>query len=197
MISWLKGTVKFCKPTSLILDVNGVGYGLSTPVSVFNRFVEGDAAELYVYTHLKEDQLKLFGFITEGEKDLFQVLISVTGIGPSIALSILSGIAMDELMQAVALDDTSRLVKIPGIGKSKAEKIVFELKRKEKKLQQFKPADGTTTFDQGTAGEALDALTSLGFDSTSALSVIRDIQKEQPDATLEVCIKEALKRLSG
>jgi holliday junction DNA helicase RuvA len=194
MISFLQGTIVDIKPTEAVIDVQGVGYSLTTALSVFEEASIGEVVKVYTHLFVREDQMRLFGFMSIRERDVFEILISVSGIGPVMALSIISGISLEELLSAVQSDDFSRLLKIPGIGKSKAEKILFELKRKEKALSKY------VTVTQGKPSilsDAVEALASLGFENKPASVTIQGILKENPAATLEVCIKEALQRLSS
>jgi holliday junction DNA helicase RuvA len=194
MIAKLRGKIDTLKPTELILDVKGVGYHLFIPFTTYEELQNEAEASLHVYTYIREDQLKLFGFHDEGMKELFSILLNISGIGPSMAISIISGISAGRLVESVKMDDASSLVKIPGIGKAKAEKLIFELKRKIKKLENFsvgmvKPAP--------VSNDAVDALITLGFDEKRSTSTVSKITEENPGFTLEQLIKEALKQLSG
>ena len=194
MIAKLTGKIDELKPTELILDVNGVGYHLSIPISTYEKIQNQNEIQLYVHTLHKEDQFKLFGFFTEHEKKLFSILINISGVGPSIGLSILSGITIDGLIESVKNENMALLTKIPGIGKSKAEKLIFELKRKSKKLESFtKISEGKPSI----RNDAVDALVSLGFDESKSHKAIEDSIKENPNYTLEQIIKESLRYLSG
>ncbi len=200
MIARLNGTIDELRPTEIILDVKGVGYFLQIPLSTFEEIAGRKEVVLQVYTLHKEDQLKLFGFHTERERELFSILLGISGIGPSMALSLLSGITVDGLIDAVQREDTSQLVKIPGIGKSKAEKLIFEMHRKLKKLEKFATTDANGDAVSPAAhirGESVEALISLGFDEGKSSKLVDTIRKENPDASLEHVIKEALKRFSS
>jgi len=201
MIARLKGTIDELKPTEIILDVSGVGYFLQIPLSTFEEIAGKQETTLQVYTLHREDQFKLFGFYTERERELFAILLGISGIGPSMALSLLSGITVDELIDAVQREDTSRLVKVPGIGKSKAEKLIFEMHRKLKKLEKFVTEEGDAAPGSEAVahirGESVEALVSLGFDEAKSSKLVDTIRKENPDASLEGVIKEALKRFSA
>jgi holliday junction DNA helicase RuvA len=193
MITKLKGKIDELKPTELVLDVQGVGYGLSIPLSTYEKIQEAAETTLYVYTHHREDQLKLFGFSTENERKLFTILLDVSGIGPSMALSILSGISTSRLIEAVQNENHDLLTKIPGIGKTKAEKLIFELKRKQKKLDALSGPAGETRTHKN---DAIEALATLGFDEAKSTKIVDELQKCKPDASIENLIKEALKILS-
>ena len=190
MIAKLHGKIDELKPTEIILDVNGVGYHLNIPFSTYEKIKNADKIKLHVFTHHKEDQFKLFGFFDEKEKNIFSILLNINGIGPSMALSILSGISINMLIEAVKSENTGLLTKIPGIGKAKAEKLIFELRRKLKKLEKF---TDKTTAKPSIKYDAVDALVSLGFDEIKATKCIDDVLKQNPDSPLETIIKEALK----
>jgi Holliday junction DNA helicase RuvA len=195
MISKIKGAIDTLKPTEVVLDVNGIGYGLIIPLSTYEKIQACGDVTLHVYTLHREDQFRLFGFYTEEEKNIFSTLLNVSGIGPSMAISILSGITVGRLIEAVRTENTVLLTKIPGIGKAKAEKLIFELKRKFKKLAQFgdKSAEQLTNTARN---DATEALVSLGFDEARSLHIVDEIIKNNPDAAIEYIIKASLKALS-
>lgn len=193
MIAKLTGRIDVIKPTEVILDVGGVGYQLAIPVSTYEKISGADEITLHVHTHHKEDQFRLFGFITENEKNLFSMLLKVSGIGPAMGLSMLSGIQIEQLIGAVKDNNPSVLTKIPGIGKSKAEKLVFELRRKIKKIEEL----GIDSPKKSKIGdEALEALLSLGFDEKKSTQVIDSLIHENPDISIEKLVKNAIKLLS-
>jgi holliday junction DNA helicase RuvA len=194
MIAKLKGSIDELKPTELILDVNGVGYQVFIPFTTYEKIQGKSEIDLYIYTLHKEDQFKLFGFFSENEKQLFTILLSISGIGPSIALSILAGIDSGSLIEAVHNSNTLLLTKIPGIGKSKAEKLVFELKRKISKLESFSaPVSKNSTI----RNDAIEALVSLGFDESRAAKSVNEILEKFNDIPIETLVKNALKHLSA
>ncbi len=192
MIARLKGIIEDVKPTEILLDVQGVGYQVYIPFSTFEYIKDLKEITIHTYTLHREDSLKLFGFYTQEEKQLFALLLNTSGIGPSMALSILSGIRIPDFIQAVKDENPSLLIRIPGIGKTKAEKIIFELKRKLKKLELF-PA--SPTREGFLLHDAVDALTSLGFDEGKSNAVVKDILKHNPGIPIEDIIKSALKVL--
>ncbi len=194
MIAKLKGRVDELKPTEMILDVNGVGYHLFIPLTTYEKIQGQEEILLHVYTLHKEDQLKLFGFTTENEKQLFQILLNISGIGPAMALSILSGIKIEMLLEAVKSENASLLTKIPGVGKSKAEKLVFELKRKMKNLEAY---SSSSPQKPSARNEAIEALMSLGFDEAKSSRAVDEIIDKFPDIPLENIVKNALKNLSS
>jgi Holliday junction DNA helicase RuvA len=205
MIGRLTGFIVECEPTRVILEVGGVGYSLDIPLSTF--YVLNDRTEpavsLYVHTHVREDALQLFGFATKQERAAFEMLVGITGVGPRLALSILSGIGVDELNEAISVKDRLRLQKIPGVGKKTAERLLLELRDKISKLAR----PDQTAFDPESASEkaaeesrrqdALSALMNLGYSRSSAADAV-DAALEQigPEtAGLEPLLKEALGRL--
>src|SRR6202162_6327198 len=131
MIALLRGTLVEKHPNQVILDVGGVGYDVIVPVSTFSRLPDAGAeTRLRIHTHVREDLLALYGFLSEDEKNLFEKLISVSGIGPSLAIKVLSGLAAVELIAAIRKGEVERLVRIPGVGKKTAERMILELRDK-------------------------------------------------------------------
>ncbi len=195
MISRLRGTVTDIRPTEMIMDVHGVGYHLHIPFSTYEAVnVTSDEVILHVYTHVREDQIRLFGFATPEERKLFILLIQIAGVGPSMALSILSGITIGELIESVHLNKVDRLLKIPGIGKSKGEKLLFEMNRKIKQLESLSPG---YIAPASAKTEAVEALTSLGFEEKKVIPIIDEILATQPTPGIELLVKTALKHLSS
>jgi len=117
MIGFLTGKIISAKPTQLLLDVNGVGYSVSISINTFEKISGKDTASLHIYTNVKEDSISLFGFFTEAEKDMFEILISVSGVGPKSALGLLSGISVENLKHAIIEENVARIVAVPGIGR--------------------------------------------------------------------------------
>jgi holliday junction DNA helicase RuvA len=195
MIAKLKGHIDTLKPNNVVLDVNGVGYQVSIPFSTYSAISSQADTVLLIHTHVREDQFRLFGFFTQKEKDLFEILLGVNGIGPSIALSILSGIEPDRLISAVESGDTACVMNIPGIGRSKAEKLLFELERilKKKGLKKNVSSDLNVRMKD----DAVEALVCLGFDEKKAALAVDAAVKENPAGSLEIFIKESLAIISG
>ncbi|HOP30336.1 MAG TPA: Holliday junction branch migration protein RuvA [Spirochaetota bacterium] len=193
MIGKLKGAVEDLKPTEVIIDVNGVGFELTIPFSTYEKIQGEKHATLLVFTMHKEDQFRLFGFHSRIEKDIFKSLLAVSGIGPSMAISLLSGMTPENLIESVKNGNISALTKIPGIGKSKAEKLIFDLKRK---LPQLERISGPVSAASSDRHDAVEALAALGFDENKASACVNEILKSSKDATLEDIIKQALKLLA-
>ncbi len=194
MIARLRGTPVEIKPTELILDIGGVGYHLHIPVSTYEKIKNQKEVELHVHTYHREDSLKLFGFASAEEKNMFIVLLGISGVGPAIALTILSGLSIPGIIAAVREQNAARLMKIPGIGKSKAEKILFELRRKAKKIEDLSRGAEEGT---GIRNDAIEALISLGFDDKKASEVIDSILAENPSTGIQELVRAALKFFSS
>ncbi len=187
MISHLSGTVLRVKDRFAIIDVAGVGYKVYSTIDNLLRLKKASSVSLWIYTAVREDSLDLYGFFSEEEESFFELLISVSGIGPKSALSILQITGLETLSQAVGSGDTSYLVKVSGIGKKTAEKIVLELRDKVGALQK----EGGRNL--GNEAVALEALTSLGYSSTEAREALKSIPREISGTNEK--IKEALKHL--
>jgi Holliday junction DNA helicase RuvA len=197
MIALLRGTLLDKSPNRLILDVGGVGYDVQVPLSTF--YVLGDpgaAVSLRVHTYVREDTIALFGFATELELDVFERLIAVSGIGPKLALAVLSGIEPAELIKAIRLQDVARLTAIPGIGKKTAERIGLELKdRLPAALQTAGPAAAAPSPRDQMRDDLLSALTNLGYQRPAAEKALDKALEQAPDAGFERALKDALRRL--
>ncbi len=192
MIAKVRGTLDHKAPGEVIVDVGGVGYQLFTPLSVFYRLPEvGEPVTLLVYTHVREDSLQLFGFFDPAEKQAFLLLTGVSGIGPRLALNILSGMAAGELLGALRDGDVARLVTIPGVGKRLADRMIVELRDRIDALPDIAPA----AADPGIRGDALSALVNLGYRRADAERAVRQVLSEGA-AELETVLKEALRMLS-
>lgn len=193
MIGKLKGNVDDLKPTEMILDVNGVGFELTIPFSTYEKIQSEKSVTLLVHTIHKEDQFRLFGFYTKIEKDIFKSLINVSGIGPAMAISVLSGITPERLIEAIRSQNPVLLTKIPGIGKTKAEKLVFELKRKLPLLERIA---GPASDIPSETSDAVEALVALGFDESRSIKCVNEITAAKGKIGIEEIIKEALKLIS-
>jgi len=192
VIAKISGTLEHKVPGEVIVDVGGVGYHVFIPLSVFYRLPEmGGAVSLFIHTHLREDALQLFGFIEHEEKQVFLLLNSVTGIGPKLAINILSGIPADELARALKEEDQPRLLSIPGVGKKLAERMVVELRDK---FQAIPSAEAGRGDGSQLMRDAVSALVNLGYRQGEAEKNVRDITR-QGEKTLAEVLKEALRRL--
>lgn len=199
MIAFLRGRVLEKQPNRVLVDVNGVGYEVFIPLSTFYDVGdEGGEVSLRVHTHVREDALQLFGFLTLLERQMFERLIAVSGIGPKLAISVLSGLETRDLVSAVQRADVARLTSIPGVGKKTAERIVLELKDRLTQLAAPAAADAKpqANVEDRMRGDLLSALQNLGYHRTDAERAI-DVVLEQPaDRSLESALKDALRRLS-
>jgi holliday junction DNA helicase RuvA len=191
MIGHLKGKVISSKPTRILLDVGGVGYLVNISINTFEKTSDLSEVSLYIHTSVKEDSITLYGFYTESEKEMFELLITVNGIGPKIALGVLSGIKPDDLKTAIYSSDISRIVSVPGIGRKTAERMVLELKNKIDSVLIDK-----TTFKPDNRQEAISALCTLGYNVRTAEKVTSDILLESPAATIEELIRRSLALLN-
>ena len=192
MIGFLKGKIIYAKPTKILLDVNGVGYLVNISINTFESINGKEDVSLFIYTSVKEDSITLFGFSSEAEKEMFELLISINGIGPKIALGILAGIRIDDLKNAIHQADINRITAVPGIGRKTAERLVLELKSKVDNIVE----DGTVEIPFSIKNEAVAALTTLGYNSKIAEKVVRDVLSENPNAVLEELIKKSLGSLN-
>jgi Holliday junction DNA helicase RuvA len=201
MIASLSGTLRVKTPTEILVDVNGVGYGVLIPLSTFEKLGDLNAhVTLFTYLHVREDALQLYGFATEEERFLFKLLISVSGIGPKIAQGILSGISVADMKSHIAKGDLAALTAIPGVGKKTAERLIIELRDKVGKLAEQVPSAAMGPADQeaGMRQEALLALTSLGYNRQVAEKAIRQVLNESAGTgiSLQDLIKRALRYTS-
>ena len=195
MIARLTGKVVEAANTFIVLDVNGVGYLVSISKTTAQSIPTQDQAVcLQIYTHVREDSLQLFGFLDKPEKQAFEALISMTGMGPKAAMGVLSGIQAAELAQAITTEDLARLCAIPGVGKKKAERMVVELKDKLQDLYtaQAKGPEGEIVLDLRSA------LTNLGFRTGEIDQTLEQLRPQLTQAlSLELLLPKALKILRG
>jgi Holliday junction DNA helicase RuvA len=191
MIGRISGILAVKNPPQLVIDVQGVGYEVDVPMSTFyNLPASGDKVTLFVHMVVREDAHLLFGFLTERERAAFRQLLKISGVGARTALSVLSGMSVDELAQAVVLQEAARLTKVPGIGKKTAERLLLELKGKLTVGAGAAPAPGSAA----TAGnDVLNALLSLGYNEREALFAVKGLA---PDLPVGDAIRQALRVLS-
>ena len=197
MIAFLRGRVLDKFPNRIILDVSGVGYEVHVPLSTYYEIGEvGSDVSLRVHTHVREDTLQLFGFLTPLEQLLFQRLIAISGIGPKLAVAVLSGIDSRELVVAVQRADVARLTRIPGVGKKTAERMVLELKDRLKDVAPAPEAEGAqpSTGDR-LRTDLISALENLGYHRPLAEKAVDATRKADVDATFEDALRGALREL--
>ena len=195
MIGRLTGRLAAKATDHVLLDVAGVGYLVHIPLSTFYELPEAESpASLFIHTHVREDQLALYGFLSERERALFLMLMSVAGIGPKVALTVLSGIPPSDLVLALRKQDVRRLVSIPGVGKKTAERMVLELAEKVQKLSE---EPSTATPAAVAADDVVSALVNLGYKRSEAERAVETITRIGAPADFGAYLKEALKRLTG
>ncbi len=203
MIGYLRGTVLRRQPDAVLVDVGGVGYLVHVSLATYSEIEQagGDRAEvgLHVFTHVWSDGIALYGFWTELEKRLFEKLIAVSGIGPRLARVILSGMPPAELIATLAAADSTRLTRIPGVGKKSAERMIVELKDKVAELEAEAGSTATAApFGASrTEDDLVSALTNLGYKPARAEQAAHDALRDDPDAEMHVLLRAALKRLAG
>jgi Holliday junction DNA helicase RuvA len=201
MIGQLRGQLLLKKPNMVLLDVNGVGYEIFIPLTSFYELPgEGSEISLRIHTHVREDALALFGFHTQREKDFFLKLISISGIGPKLAIGILSGARVEELAQAIAEGNLAKLTAIPGVGRKTAERVVLELKSQ---ISPFLLSEevGTAPETQKLSGieeDVLSALVNLGYQKAAAEKALATvIRSGESDRSFEDILRKTLRRLAG
>jgi len=182
MIAHLRGRLFSKTPNQAILDCGGVGYDITISVATFSALpAEGAEASLHIHTHVREDQLALFGFAERDEKRLFEKLLTISGIGPKLAITVLSGISSDRLVAAIRSGDHGTLTRIPGIGKKTAERVVLELKDKLDDLAVAVPATAGGPHHGPVGDDALSALVNLGYPRPVALKAIETAVARNPE----------------
>jgi Holliday junction DNA helicase RuvA len=199
MIAFLTGRLAFKAPTHLTLDVQGVGYEVHIPLSTYYALPNLDeVTALNIHTHLREDAIQLFGFLSQSEKESFLLLTSVSGIGPKLALSVLSSLPITDLVHAIQTEDVDKLATVPGIGKKSAGRIVLELKDKVGKIQggSSRLSTADTSAVDGPYEDALSALINLGYRPQDAKEALKRVTKAATGSlVLKELIREGLKEL--
>jgi len=202
VITFLHGRLTHALPTQATIEVNGVGYEVFIPLSSYDKLPAiGQSIEMLTHLHVREDAHILYGFMTAPERDLFRLLVNhVSGIGPKLALAVLSGMSVNNFKTAVVNNDVASLSKISGLGKKTAERIVLELKDKVGVAAAWEAASAAhaPTPEQEQANEAVLALIALGYKQIDAHKAVRDLQeKEAAGKTAEELVRLALKRLAA
>jgi holliday junction DNA helicase RuvA len=200
MIASLTGRLAAKHPGGVVIDVQGVGYDVLIPLSTYYRIPEPDeSASLFIHTHVREDAIQLFGFLTRREKDAFLMLLSVSGIGPKLALNVLSTLNVDDLAVAIRDEDYKTLASVPGIGKKSAGRLSLELKDKVEKLAMAADIRPTKVRDPSTQllDDALSALVNLGYRAADVKDVLTSVMATRNgDTPLSELIRAALKELA-
>jgi len=198
MIAQIRGQLLEKRPGVAIVETQGIGYQVFVSLNTFYDLPEADqGVRLHTYTHVREDLLQLFGFSTFLEKEIFQILIGVSGIGPKLALNILSGISPAEFVASLQAEDVTRLTAIPGVGRKTAERLVFDLKEKMAKIA----VRGETPKEEKKkkdllAEDVISALINLGYRKNQAEAVVERVWRQQPEASLEEILKDSLRALA-
>lgn len=188
MIGSLRGKIISRRPDNVIVEAGGVGYQVNVPLSILSNLpAEGSTVFLNIYTHVREDALQLYGFATEDEKKIFTTLLGVTGIGPKMALNILSGISHDDFMRAIEEEDVALLCRIPGLGKKTAHRLILELREKLPRLGKARDK----LFE-----DTLSALVNLGYKKSEAIESL-EMAYKKGYKDIETLLKESLKYLTG
>src|SRR5205085_10430075 len=204
MIAHLSGTLLSKQATSAIVDVAGVGYEVAIPLSTFYELGEaGEPVQLRIYTHVREDAIQLYGFKTIRERELFLQLISVNGVGPGLAIKLLSGMNADEMIASIRTNNLVRLVAIPGVGRKTAERLVVDLRDKIAALsspaleEEFaaKAAAGSPASPDAMRDDAISALANLGYQRAAAEKAVKNAIDEGGELSVEVILRRSLRSL--
>jgi len=196
MIGQLCGRLADKRPNQVMVDVGGVGYLVAVPLSTYAALGElHTEVILLIHTHVREDALSLYGFLSSREKHFFELLLGASGVGPSLALKILSGMSVEELVPAIRTGDVARLTKIPGVGRKTAERMVVELKDK---LEAVAIAgEKLPASKAGVDVDVISALTNLGYDGRAAENAVAEAKRSVGVTSFEKLLKAALQELSG
>ncbi len=195
MIGFLRGKIISKKPTKILLDVNGVGYLVNISINTFEKISDKEEVSLFTYLSVRESAVDLYGFYSAGEKEMFELLISVNGIGPKSAQTILSGIQIEDLKDALNSGNVGRLISIPGIGRKTAERMVIELREKVDSVEN--EIKGSSSTPVSVRSDAITALVNLGYNQKIAERIVRAITDRSPNVSIEDLIKEALSNLNS
>ena len=193
MITQIRGRLVEKNPTEVVVDCNGVGYLLHISLNTFSKLPEDEAVVLYTHLSIREDAHTLFGFINKTEREVFKLLISVSGVGPSIARTMLSSMTSEEIQQAIASENVAVIQSVKGIGAKTAQRVIVDLK--DKILKTFDIDEVSVTASNTNKDEALSALEVLGFQRKHSDKIVGAVVREHPDASVEKIIKLALKNL--
>ena len=202
MIALISGKIVYKGISHVIVDVQGVGYRVFIPLTTFYELPEtGEPVTLHIHTNVKQDAINLFGFYTIQERDLFQLMISVSGIGPKMSMNILSGISAQELLGAISGGNVGKLIRIPGVGKKMAERLILELKEKvvKKMMMEESPEAGLQNrMDDMIAEDVLSALVNLGYKNNIAKDALdRALRSSEEKMEMDKLLKKTLKLLAG
>lgn len=193
MIAYIQGRLVEKSPTDVVIDCNGVGYHLHISLHTFSLIPNSESIKLFTHLQIKEDAHTLFGFVEKSEREIFKLLLSVSGIGASIARTMLSSMEPKQILHAIATGDVVSIQGIKGIGAKTAQRVILDLK--EKVLKVYDLDEVSMSSNNTNKDEALSALEVLGFNKKLAEKAVEKIVRESPDATIESIIKQALKNL--
>ena len=206
MIAHLSGTLLSKQATSVIVDVGGVGYEVAIPLSTFYELGEtGSAVQLRIYTHVREDAIQLYGFKTMRERELFLQLVSVSGVGPGLAIKLLSGMNADEMIASIRTNNLARLVSIPGVGRKTAERLVVDLRDKiaalsspalEEEFAAKAAAAGVSATEDTMRNDAMSALANLGYQKVAAEKAVKNAIDEGGELSVEMILRRSLRSLA-
>ena len=206
MIAHLSGILLSKQATSVIVEVGGVGYDVAIPLSTFYDLGEiGEPVQLRVYTHVREDALQLYGFKTARERELFLQLISVNGVGPALAIKLLSGMNADEMIASIRTNNLVRLVAIPGVGRKTAERLVVDLRDKiaalsspalEEEFAAKAAVEGAPTTTEAMRNDAMSALANLGYQRAAVEKAVKNAIDEGGELSVEVILRRSLRSLA-
>lgn len=197
MIGQLRGRLADKRPNQILVDVGGVGYLVAIPLSTYAALGElHTEVTLLIYSHIREDAFALYGFVSSREKHFFEMLLSASGVGPSLALKILSGMSVEELVPAIRNSDLTRLTKIPGVGRKTAERMVVELRDRldAVTVEKERPASSSPA---GVEADVVSALVNLGYEARLAESAVEEARKSVGSGNFEVLLRVALQALSA
>ena len=197
MIGQLRGRLTDKRPNQVLVDVGGVGYLVQVPLSTYAALGElHTEVTLLIHTHVREDALSLYGFLSSREKHLFEMLLSASGVGPSLALKILSGMSVEDLVPAISGGDLARLTKIPGVGRKTAERMVVELKDKldAVTVEVDRPSPSSPA---GVEADVVSALVNLGYEARVAEAAVTEVRRESGAANFEKLLRASLQSLSA
>lgn len=193
MITHLNGKLVEKNPTYVIIECNGVGYFLHISLNTFTKIPDSEALKLYTYLNVKEDSHTLFGFADKTEREIFKLLISVSGVGPSTGRTMLSSMTPEQIQQAIASEDVATIQSVKGIGAKTAQRVIIDLR--DKIVKTYEISEDSASNNNTIKDEALSALEVLGFSRKQVEKLVQKIIQEAPDTTLENIIKQALKNL--
>jgi len=206
MIAHLSGTLLSKQATSAIVDVGGVGYDVAIPLSTFYELGDNGApVQLRIYTHVREDAIQLYGFKTVRERELFLQLISVSGVGPGLAIKLLSGMNAEEMIASIRTNNLARLVSIPGVGRKTAERLVVDLRDKiaalsspalEEEYAAKAAAAGVPATEDTVRNDAMSALANLGYQKAAAEKAVKTAIDEGGEPTVELILRRSLRSLA-